>query len=58
MLNMLANWREELRDRLEEGAHLYDADSRFVQAQFVGSVLTIKQLLSIDEEALCGVGVE
>jgi len=55
---MLANWREELRDRLEEGAHLYDTDSRFVQAQFVGSVLTIKQLLSIDEEALCGVGVE
>lgn len=56
MFNMLADWREELRDRLEDGAHLYDADSRFVQAQFVGSLATIKQLQGMDAEVLLGVG--
>ena len=56
MFNMLADWREELRDRLEDGAHLYDADSRFVQAQFVGSLATIKQLQGMDAEVLLGAG--
>ena len=56
LFNMLNDWREELRDRLEDGVHLVDADSRFVQAQFVGSLATIKQLQGMDAEVLLGVG--
>jgi hypothetical protein len=56
MFNMLAEWREELRDRLEEGIHLFGEDSRLLQAQFAGSVATIKQLQSIDADVLLSVG--
>jgi hypothetical protein len=52
---MLEEWRQELRDRLEDGVHIITDDNRMLQAQFVGSLATIKQLQSIDAELLLGV---
>ena len=54
MFNMLQGWREELRDRLEDGLTLTSDEGRYLQAQFVGSLQTIKQLLDMDASMLTG----
>ena len=51
---MLADWREELRDRLEDGVHIITDENRLLQAQFAGSLRTIKQLQELDVDVLVG----
>jgi hypothetical protein len=49
---VLAVWRERLRDQLEDGVHLKSGgyENELVSAQMVGNLAVIKQITDLDYE--------